>query len=81
MPATIDIPGPSPWTILDGGANTQGYCWGQPQYNALISGRGFNADFNTILEKSQSTLGYIIFGCCLFGTGTGATGRLSADKI
>jgi hypothetical protein len=54
MPATIDIPDPAPWTVVDGDANTQGYGWRQPQYNALISGRGFDGDFDTILKNPDA---------------------------
>jgi hypothetical protein len=65
MPATIDIPDPAPWTVLDGDAVTQDYGWRQPQYNALISGRGFDADFDTILENPNLPLG-ILFSDVVF---------------
>src|SRR5271168_1337420 len=65
MPATIDIPDPAPWTVLDGDAITQDYGWRQPQYNALISGRGFDADFDTILENPNLPLG-ILFSDIVF---------------
>jgi hypothetical protein len=50
---------------LNGDAITQDYGWRQPQYNTLISGRGFDADFDTILENLNLPLG-ILFSDVVF---------------
>ena len=54
--ATIDIPGPAPWTDLEGDANTNDYGWRQPRYNVTFSKRPFDDDFAGILVKSKPSL-------------------------
>jgi hypothetical protein len=56
--ATINIPDPLPWTVLEGDATTQDYGWRQPKYHALDTGRGFDKGFHMILLSRGLTFGY-----------------------
>ena len=51
--ATIDIPDPAPWTVLEGDANTENYGWRQPRHNAYTSRRGFDDDFARVLSNAS----------------------------
>jgi hypothetical protein len=80
MPATIDIPDPATWTVLDGDAVTQTTAGGNPSTMPSYLGADSTRTLTQYL-RIPIYLGYIIFGRRLFGTGTGATDRLSTDKI
>jgi hypothetical protein len=56
--ATIDIPDPPPWRVLEGDANTQDYGWRQPRYNAQVMERGFDDDIEAVLLNPALPFGF-----------------------
>jgi hypothetical protein len=80
MAATINLPGPALWTVLEGDANTPDYDWRQPQYHAIVTGVALAITFTGSL-KPWSDFWLLFLIRRSLRRGIGATCRLLAEEI